>query len=96
MMRVKVAYIGTVINATLCGSGGIMSTARLGLHYLLGISRPTYRSGKLCDGSSHVHNTLVILDVRVAALCKLETLLFMMRVKVAYIRNKPPLVVEPE
>ena len=27
-------------------------------HYLC-ISRPTYRSGKLCDGSSHVHNTLV-------------------------------------
>ena len=75
MMRVKVAYISTVINATLCGSGGIMSTARLGLHYLC-ISRPTYRSGKLCDGRSHVHNLrwYNLLDVRVAALCKLETL----------------------
>ena len=43
---------------------------------------------------SHIHTVerwYSVLYVRLDALCKLETLRFVIRAKVAYISNKPPI-----
>ena len=86
-------FVGLSAHATYGGSSGIMLTARPLLLYPCVSQAKTSRGESNVTVCSHGYNKfgLCIRDV-LCVQCKLETLLFVMRAKVAYLSSKPPLV----